>query len=333
MKKLINSAEESKLTNIASSPEISTKAVLQKLLVRLLIVLLLLFVIDQIVGVAFDQLRHYSLQHGKTKLVTEYTMQKVQDDVLILGNSRAAHHYVPAILEDSLKMTVYNCGNDGKSFAYSAAMIHSVLQRYSPRLIVLDVENELFDPVLNEYFQSDVLYPYYDSDSLIRSILLHEDPLNRYKLRSMMYRNNSQLIDILKYMFVQYPFVRGYDPLPNEGYQYPSIRKEEYSMTAPADSFMLELLRFTSINCRRMKVPLVLVVSPKYQQSNANTVPSFTAMAEMCRQYGIPLLDYGDYRAIGDSTYFKDANHLNRKGAEEFTRKLASELVRTQLFN
>lgn len=333
MKKLTTSAEENKLSNSASSPTIPTKTVLQKLLVRLFFVLLLLFVVDQITGLAFDRLRQFTLHYGKTKLVTEYTMHKVQDDVLIMGNSRAAHHYVPDILEDSLNMTVYNCGNDGKSFAYSAAMIQLVLQRYTPRLIILDVENELFDPVLNEYFQTDVLYPYFETDSVVQSILLHEDPLNRFKLRSKMYRNNSQLIDILKYMAVQYPYVKGYDPLPNVGYRYPSIRREEYSMTAPADTFMLELLRSTIFNCKRLKVPLVLVVSPKYQESNANKVRAYTSVAGMCNQYQIPFIDLGDYRTVGDSSFFKDANHLNANGAEVFTRKLATKLHNQQLFN
>ena len=303
-----------------------TRFTLRRLIIRISIVLALVLTIDQLTGFAFDKLRMMALRYGKTKPVAEYTMQEVRADVLIMGNSRASHHYVPSILEDSLKMSVYNCGNDGQSFAYSAAMIHAVLKRYTPSMIILDVENEQFDPVLNEYFQSDVLYPYVDSDSVIRSVLWHEDPLNRYKLRSKMYRNNSQLVDILKYMVLAYPYEKGYDALPAEGYNYPTVRKVHYNPSAPADTFMLHMLQGAIDVCRRAGVELVLVVSPKYQESNSHKVASYTSLAAMARSNELTFLDFGDYRQVGDSTFFKDAAHLNGRGAEEFTRRVGATL-------
>lgn len=39
---------------------------------------------------------------------------EVDANILIFGSSRAAHHYVPSILSDSLDMSCYNCGLDGQ---------------------------------------------------------------------------------------------------------------------------------------------------------------------------------------------------------------------------
>ena len=36
-----------------------------------------------------------------------------QYDVLIMGSSRAHHHYVPEIISDSLGLSCYNTGKDG----------------------------------------------------------------------------------------------------------------------------------------------------------------------------------------------------------------------------
>ena len=40
-------------------------------------------------------------------------MELTKADLLVFGSSRANHHYVPEVFEDSLKLTFYNTGKDG----------------------------------------------------------------------------------------------------------------------------------------------------------------------------------------------------------------------------
>lgn len=47
-----------------------------------------------------------------------FISDEVDANILIFGSSRAAHHYVPSILSDSLGMSCYNCGLDGNGIIY-----------------------------------------------------------------------------------------------------------------------------------------------------------------------------------------------------------------------
>ena len=73
-----------------------------------------------------------------------YAIEKEKADVVVFGASRAYRHYVPDIIEDSLKMSCYNTGNYGHTILYSYATLKVILKRYTPKLIILDVEAEDF---------------------------------------------------------------------------------------------------------------------------------------------------------------------------------------------
>ena len=55
-----------------------------------------------------------------------------QYDILIMGSSRAHHHYVPEIIADSLGATVYNSGQDGNGFILHYGVLQMVWKRYNP---------------------------------------------------------------------------------------------------------------------------------------------------------------------------------------------------------
>ena len=292
---------------------------LRKIFLKIFILLILLFIIDYAIGYGFNFIRDLALVKAPTKPITHNTLNRVNEQVLIMGNSRANHHYVPQILTDSLNLSVYNCGRDGQSFEYSVAMIHAVLKRYKPKLIIVDFEPTQFDSRNSKDFSISELYPYYHSDSLFRKIILHEDANHRYKMISKMYQNNSQLIDLIKLFFVNYDIINGYSPLANKGYKYPGLSKFEYDITATADNFKIEMLNYCIQMCKKNQVKLVFSISPRYQQSNMKEIISSKIVTDILKNNNIPLVDMRDNSAIQDSTMYKDAAHLNHSGAIEFT--------------
>ena len=42
-----------------------------------------------------------------------YVCEKVTEDIIIMGSSRASHHYVPEIISEELGMSCFNAGRDG----------------------------------------------------------------------------------------------------------------------------------------------------------------------------------------------------------------------------
>lgn len=292
----------------------------RKIIFKIFVLLALLFVVDYTIGLGFGFLRDLALSKAPTKPITHYTINEVNEQVLIMGNSRANHHFVPQILSDSLGMTVYNCGRDGQPFEYSVAMIYAVLQRYAPEMIIVDFEPTSFDAKQNNDFSCSQLYPYYQKDSLFAKIILHEDPLNRYKMILKMYQNNSQLIDLLKLFLVNHKINNGYSPLSEKGYKYPSLRKVEYDTTGKVDNFKIEMLNHCIQLCKEKEVKLVFSISPRFRQSNMEKLKSSKILADIFKNNDISLIDMRDNSVIRDSSMYKDAAHLNHKGAEAFSK-------------
>lgn len=293
---------------------------LRKVFLKIFILLILLLVIDYAIGAGFNFLRGLALEEAPTKPITHYTINRVNEQVLIMGNSRANHHYVPQVLTDSLNLSVYNCGRDGQPFEYSVAMIHAVLKRYKPEIIIVDFEPTQFDSKTNSDFSCSELYPYYQKDSLYAKIILNEDPIHRYKMISKMYQNNSQLIDLLKLFLVKYNINNGYSPLAEKGYKYPSLGKVEYDTTGKVDNFKIEMLNYCIRLCKEKKVKLVFSISPRFQQSNMEELKSTKILADIFKKNNISLIDMRDNSVIRDSSMYKDAAHLNHKGAEAFSK-------------
>src|SRR5690554_6228279 len=105
----------------------------KQLLLKISVLLVLLVVVDKLVGLSFTYFTSKALERAPNAMRTEHTIAKVEAEMIILGASRANHHYNPVILEDSINLSVFNCGKDGKPFYYSAAMFDAIIQRYNPQ--------------------------------------------------------------------------------------------------------------------------------------------------------------------------------------------------------
>ena len=99
--------------------------------VAVLIVLASVAVVDVAVGKAMDWMIPQISNQGDTGK-TYYSLNDVNTPVVIVGSSRAAHHYVTEMIEDSLHMPAYNVARDGCFFSYNCSVINSILDRYTP---------------------------------------------------------------------------------------------------------------------------------------------------------------------------------------------------------
>ena len=98
----------------------------KKVLIGLVSIIVLLVVADWAVG-TWSEKMYYSSKYGMYKRQI-YVMKEAKEDILIMGSSRAAHHYVPQIIEDSLGMTCYNAGSDGECIYYHYCLLSAEVQ-------------------------------------------------------------------------------------------------------------------------------------------------------------------------------------------------------------
>lgn len=143
-----------------------------------LILLLVLF--DFAAGRFFSFLHRLAFGKSPYGLVTEYAMFKVDTEVIIIGSSRAVHHYVPEILSDSLVMSVHNCGKDGAFLLYQCCLIDGILNRIKPKLVIWDIEPTCFaEGTSADYLLSD-LNPFYDQNKFCQQVIDQSKPAERY---------------------------------------------------------------------------------------------------------------------------------------------------------
>lgn len=293
---------------------------------KILFLIGLLLIVDYALGTVFESFKERGRHKAPNASRTEYTIKKVDAEELIMGSSRANHHYVPSIVSDSLNTTVFNCGLDGQGFSYSVAMIHAVLNRYTPESIIIDIAPSMLESNFS-FGKLNELYPYYSEDALYEKLIIQEDPNNRYKMQSKMFAYNSRLISLMRRNFLaDYKQENGYAALPNSGYKFPSISKVVYESTNSIDTDEVKLLLKCIEECKEKGVNLVFSVSPRFQESNVTEVNSYIHLKELLEANNIPLIYMSDNKIINDSTMYKDAAHLNHNGAVAFTTAFVGRL-------
>lgn len=155
------------------------------------------FYIGYFLNSMLSKLNKSSYEIGRT----QYSLYDVNSPVVIVGSSRAAHHYIPQIISDSLGCDVYNIGRDGCFFLYNNAVINELIARYTPRVIIRECSVNSLN--FSDDDKISNLYPYYNRLSYVTSVTNnYSDVKERLKLKINSYRYNSSAIKILVRYFL-----------------------------------------------------------------------------------------------------------------------------------
>ena len=295
-----------------------------KLISNLLIILCAVFVIDFTTG----RILRYFYFHEESGLHyrTTYSMDSTKADILIIGSSRANHHYVPSVFEDSIKKIFYNAGRDGNGTFYQLALIKTIFKRYTPKIIIFDYSS-VFVKSAEEYDQMASLLPYYSTHKEIRSLVELRSPLEKIKLFSEIYPFNSQLLTIaagnLEMNKKRVADTKGYVPLYRE-WPFPldSIPDQTFQQI---DTVKVNAFRECLNISKKSGVQVFVVCSPIFQKYNINQ--QIDMCKQICNEQGIPFWDFSkDTFFLTNKQLFKDQLHLNDKGAIIFSNIIASKI-------
>ena len=295
---------------------------MKRFVIRLLIFLSLMFILDRGFGVAMKFLQ----EHAKGGYVGHhnYILNQSNEDILIFGSSRAIHHYNPQIIEDSLGMSCYNCGQDGNGIVLFYGWWQIMKNRHLPKMIIYDV-NPGFDLLSDESNQQFLgwLRSEYDNNK-VQQIFENIDPTEKYKMQSMMYRYNSKFLqNIIDCIHPIYQISsNGFLPLEGE-MNIMKIKarkdKEEYAYDAQKITYLESFISDT----KDRGVKLVFVASPVWY---GRSDKQFKSLIELCHKHSVPFYNYSnDTNWVNCNGMFKDGTHLNAYGADVFTKQLCRE--------
>ncbi len=307
----------------------SSDGMIRRRIVTVAVMAVVIAVIDIAFGSTMDSLLT-KVSSGEI-YANSYINSSLNDSIVIMGSSRAGHHYDPEILEDAFGVTVYNAGVDKNGIILAYCYLNNILSRgEKPRLIIYDFYalHDLFGSY-DRYGALGNIRPYYDRPG-IREVIDDIDETEYLKLHSSAYRYNTVWLKILWSLGVKEPdgSLKGFRP--KEGMMDGAPKAAEYDYEAAEQGIdpvkVKYLRRFIDI-CEREKIAVIFVTSPKYYR-----VKYTDRYRALLKKYSgrpdLELLDFQSHPAfVGNASLFIDPLYMNSHGAALFTRQLADTLL------
>lgn len=293
--------------------------------------ILLFFSLVAVVDIGFGYTCVWLQNHakgGRMKSVRQTALTQTAD-IVIMGSSRAHHHYVPDVISSFTGLSAYNAGVDGNGIVLASGLYDLIKERYSPKVIIYDVE-PAFD--INVYSEDGNNTRYigelrpYSQNHQMKEIICRVDPSERYKTLSAMFRYNSKIVDLFKDQVVANGYTAdGYAPLQGEMRTEP-VKKASGGL-AVQDSLKLHMMEEFIAKLSKSGTKLIIMASPKYGALSSEV---FAPVRKMCDKYNVEFWDYYTATEFQKMGYFKESMHLNDKGARAFSEIVAQRLIQTE---
>ena len=214
----------------------------------------------------------------------------IDSDILIMGSSRVWVHISPMILDSVLHTSTYNIGIDGSGIRRQIHKYNMFIKyNRKPKVIIQNIDQWSFKD--KEGYEKEQFFPYFWN------------------------------IDMRNEMFSSEPFsnMEKYCPL----YRYWNKFDTGDTVVMLFDNYLAQ--------AKKDGIKVVFVYTPCYygalnKTENIDEMHAF--YKRIADKYNIPILDYMNMEMCKDTTYFYNAMHLNRQGAEIFSDSLAHDLKR-----
>lgn len=246
---------------------------------------------------------------------------KIDADIVIMGNSRVWVHINPLVLDSVLGVESYNLGMDGSGVN---RQIHkyNLFRKYNrkPKIIIQSIDAWCMENKTG--YEREQMYPYFWNWDF-RKEYFDSEPFTAFEKYIPLYRFGSfhPLTSGPKYLTKGY---RGMERHWN-GTEFEKIKEivfkpnndtakmfEDYIAKATAEGIMV-----------------ILVYTPQFvgaTEKTSNQDYMHKWYEQLSKKYNTPILDYTYMDICRDTTYFYNAMHLNRKGAEIFSDSLANDI-------
>lgn len=308
---------------------------------RFIKMILLFDTILLLIAMLFDAFISYRLRQNTGNLFNSWSAiykKELKNDIIINGNSRAWVQYSPAILDSVLGSNAWNLGIDGSSINRQIIRYNTYcrVQRHLPKLLIQNVDFTTIG--ITKDLQREQFFPYFFFD---RQLMRDEDKYEHFSFAEKYlpcYRYYGYKYVILSALtgetFGDHTLYKGYHGYEKswDGSLFESIDTVKVADNADA---LAEFASFIG-DVVTSGTKVVFVFAPIYE-GVTEKIPDVNYMFDMfagvSEKYGIPTLNYNDDPISHDTLNFYNATHLNRRGAEAFSRKLAHDIDSLGLYN
>lgn len=248
----------------------------------------------------------------------------INADLIVLGSSRAWVQYSPEILDTILCVNSYNLGIDGSCLNRQITKYN--LFRYynqTPQVILINVDYFCFG--YTHGYESYQYFPFFYRP-IVRDVIFPQEHFSLAERYLPFYRYSH--LGINNFLNGdRCPLYKGYHGMQKE-WDGIALRKIE-PFKIKFDEMTLKLFDSFLSQTQEEGVQVVFVFAPIYYQVNnlVLNMDEFTeTVSDYSDKYQIPTLFYNNIDICYDSTFFYNATHLNRRGAELFSTILGNDL-------
>jgi len=263
----------------------------------------------------------------------------VNAGILVQGNSHAWVQVDPGILDSALHIGSYNMGINAYLFdiqyaRYKFYRAHNL----KPRMIVQCIDLFTFDKS-GELIDKPQFLPYLSDTSIASAAEKLGMPRWYRFLPFLKWQEQATLVNIGVRQFWQpvhqdteylYKGYRGQERQWDEGMFNWFMEKNPHYIPEINNSVFGQFKTFLA-GCRKDTIQVVMVLTPHYRRFTQTVVmlPEYRRLMQLTADtYNARFLDFTTDSLCSDSMLFYNATHLNKTGAELFSRKLAAALLR-----
>lgn len=297
---------------------------MKKFITNLLLFIFLVVALDFLCG----GIASYLMSHAKGGSTQNnyYIANKMESNVLIMGSSRATHHYVPSVIEDSTGLSCYNCGEEGNGSILAYGRFKQATDRYNPRVIIYEVtpEYDYFKDADNSKYLK-YLKPYYSNSHVRLLIEKFGNDFDNIKLLSKMYQNNGLFLTEFIDNVIKRENNGGYSPLNGKLNFNTNLERER--IVRDIDDRKIELIDKFISECKTRGIELLFLISPRYKTVTDEDYFSFAIT--IAKRSDIPVYDFRNVSDISENPdFFNDPLHMNNDGAMYFTQHYICKILK-----
>jgi hypothetical protein len=269
---------------------------------------------------------------------TDIYQSKINADVLIIGSSRAQFMVSPQILDSILGINTYNLGMNGWGTDMHLARFKIYLQHNKPpKFIIHSIDLKVFDKRA-DLWEYEQFLPYLDDSIIVNNTKQYEGRFTFPELYFPAFKYNKNLA--IMYNGVKRNFANETKNYQYKGYLSNDLNWNYVDYESGVKVFPNGMLaevrpdtrkRFIDYvsYCKRNNIKIIFEIAPIYylgflRFNNRNEI--IKELGKIANEYDIPFLDYTDDTLCYNQKYFYNTMHLNKRGAEVFSKRLANDI-------
>ena len=250
----------------------------------------------------------------------------IRADVIVSGSSRAWLQVDPHILDSILCVNSYNLGIDGSPIDRQVHKYEIFRKRNAkPKLIIQNID--VWSLEYTHGYENEQFYPFFWDKDMRNTFFRSESftfgekyiPLFRYHGMSPFKFHHKKSRTLYKGYRAQ---DRKWD-----GEAFRQQKSIDFCLSDTTLCIFDSFLQQT----KEDSIRVIFVYAPLYAGATKlirDIDQMHKTYKDLADAYDIPILDYTDMWLCSDTTYFYNAMHLNRAGAEIYTDSLANAIKR-----